>query len=223
MRDYDGFTFSYESLLTTLYRVTKEGGVVVWVVGDQTHKFCESLTSFKQALYAVEDVGFKLLDTMAFVKQNYAPAYPTMSRYAQVFEYMFVFVKGYKPKTFNPVRIPVAENTKKRKKYGGFKYRKKDGSYTEPKKIENIKDTKKVSNVWRLPTGVNSTEHPAVFPIELARRHIETWSNVGDLVLDPMCGSGTTCVVAKQTGRSYIGIDCSEKYCDISQQRLAFS
>jgi site-specific DNA-methyltransferase (adenine-specific) len=115
LRDYDGYTFSYESLLTTLYRVTKDGGVVVWVVGDQTYKFCESLTSFKQALYAV-DVGFKLLDTMAFVKQNYAPAYPTMRRYAQVFEYMFVFVKGYKPKTFNPVRIPVAERTKKRKK-----------------------------------------------------------------------------------------------------------
>jgi len=54
----------------------------------------------------------------------------------------------------------------------------------------------------------------------LAEDHILSWSNPGDIVLDPMCGSGTTCKMAVKHGRQYVGIDCSEKYCEIGRKRI---
>ena len=123
LRTYNGFVFDFETIAKQLFRVTKEGGVVVWVAGDETKNFCESLTSFKQALFFVE-CGFNLLDTMIYFKENYAPAYPSLKRYANQFEYMFVFSKG-KPKTFNPVqREKVVKNYKDKRSY----FRQKDGS-----------------------------------------------------------------------------------------------
>ena len=64
-------------------------------------------------------------------------------------------------------------------------------------------------------------EHPAIFPERLAQDHILSWSNPGDIVLDPMCGSGTTCKMAYHNNVQYIGIDISEEYIAIAQQRLA--
>jgi len=122
LRDYNGYTFDFEGIAKELFRVTKDGGVVVWVVADQTSKFCESLSSFKQAIYFVEECGFNLLDTMIYHKSNYAPAYPTLRRYANTFEYMFVFSKG-KPSTFNPIQQEkVLKNYKNKKSY----FRQKD-------------------------------------------------------------------------------------------------
>ena len=103
LRDYKGYSFQFEEIAKELFRVTKTGGVVVWIVADETKKFCESLSSFKQAIFFVEHCGFNLLDTMIYHKSNYAPAYPTLRRYANTFEYMFILSKG-KPKTFNPIQ-----------------------------------------------------------------------------------------------------------------------
>lgn len=214
LRDYKGYSFSFEDTAKQLYRVTKDGGILVWVVGDETKKFCESMTSFKQALYFVEDCGFKLLDTMIYYKQNYAPAYPTLRRYANQFEYMFVFVKGHKPKTFNPV-----QREKVRNKEEKGTYRQRDGSLiskTRPKGRE----TKDASNVWEYAVGGNVTGHPAVFPENLALDHILSWSNEGDTVLDCFCGSGTTLKMAYLNNRNFVGIDCSVEYVELSQKRL---
>jgi len=181
LRDYRGYTFDFESIARELYRVTKPGGVVVWVVGDSTTNFCESLSSFKQALFFVEDCGFNLLDTMIYYKKNYAPAYPTLKRYANQFEYMFVFSKG-KPKTFNPIQKPKVRNKEEK-----VAFRQQDGSLIRKTKDEG-RETKDASNVWEYSTGGSCTkdkiafQHPAVFPEQLAADHIISWSNPGDIV-----------------------------------------
>lgn len=217
LRSYNGNNDSWnqelwESVIEELYRVTKDGGVVVWVIGDETKNFCESMTSFKQALY-FKEIGFNLLDTMIYYKQNYAPAYPTLRRYANQFEYMFVFSKG-KPKTFNPI-----QKEKVRNKEEKVAYRQKDGTLKRKVKKKG-RETKDASNVWEFAVGGNLTGHPAVFPEQLANDHILSWSNEGDLVYDPFMGSGTTGVACINTNRNFIGMELDDKYFDIAQDRI---
>lgn len=220
LREYnDGIDKSWgehvwKPVLQQLYRVLKDGGVAVWVVGDASENFCESLTSFKQALYAKE-IGFNVLDTMIYVKQNYAPVYPTIKRYANQFEYMFVFCKGA-PKTFNPIRLK-KNNVIHRAHTSAF--RQKDGSL-ERKVIQPTGDMKDATNVWVYCVGGNTTGHPAVFPQELAEDHIKSWSNKGDVVLDPFMGSGTTALASVTLGRKFIGYELSQEYLDIANSRL---
>jgi len=162
---------------------------------------------------------FKLLDTMIYHKSNYASAYPSLRRYANTFEYMFVFSKG-KPETFNPVQVDKATTNTKRRL---GKYRQKDGSFVEKNMlVDNGRVTKDAENVWEIcPTkSKDAANHPAVFPEQLANDHIITWSNEGGLVLDPMCGSGTTCKMAMVNNRNYIGIDISEEYCELARKRI---
>ena len=223
LRDYKGFHFNFEMIAKQLYRITKEGGVVVWVVGNETKNFCESLTSFKQAQFFVERCKFKLLDTMIYKKKSYPPAYPTLRRYASTFEYMFVFSKG-RPNTFNALREDKCVSSIAGNVTSSF--RQKDGTLLK-RTIDVSKKTKERTNVWEYLTGSHANEdkekfkHPATFPNKLAEDHILSWSNEGDLVLDPMCGSGTTCKMAKYNGRNFIGMECSEEYCKIARTRLS--
>ena len=213
----------WKPIIKELYRVTKKGGVVVWVVGDATIDFCETLTSFNQAIWGVQ-CGFNLLDTMIYAKKSYAPAYPNMKRYAQVFEYMFVFSKG-KPKVFNAVRVHKKESSiKSNKQSGGF--RQKDGSM-KYKKLDSSSIEKDDCNVWLYDTGggksTNDYEaynHPASFPDKLARDHIYSWSNEGDIVYDPFMGSGTTAKMAHLLKRKWIGSELSQEYVDLAYKRL---
>ena len=225
LRDYEGeWDFNFKELAKELYRVTKDSGVVVWVVADQTKNFCETLSSFKQAVYFVEEAGFNLLDTMIYKKRSYPPAYPNLNRYANQFEYMFVFSKG-KPGNFNKLKEPKQASSIVDSKKSS--YRKTDGSMFKTT-IDASNEMKTKTNVWEFDVGYNksskdnfSHEHPATFPEQLAEDHIKSWSNEGDVVFDPMCGSGTTLKMAKKLNRKYIGIDISQKYCDISKDRLA--
>jgi site-specific DNA-methyltransferase (adenine-specific) len=217
LREYKGYSFDFEKLAKGLFWITKQGGIVVWVVADETKNFCESLTSFKQAIFFVEQCGFNLLDTMIYHKSNYAPAYPSLKRYANTFEYMFIFSKG-KPKTFNPIQVEkILKNYKQKKSY----FRQKDGSQIL-KLIDCDRETKDAENVWTIcPTkSKDAGNHPAVFPEQLAQDHILSWSNEGDLVLDPFMGSGTTAKMAKLNNRNFIGFDTSQEYCDIANKRL---
>lgn len=225
IRIYKGFVFDYQSMLTELYRITKPGGVVVWVVGDQTINGSETLTSFKHALFAKE-LGFNI-ETMIYYRTS---PFPGNVRYQQDFEYMFVFSKG-KTKTFNPLMELKSEKTIEKIKKGkmnpeGKSYRNKDGAIRKPdeKAIQRMTKAnesfyKVKSNVWRINAGnMQSTadrlafKHPAIFPEEIAENHILSWSNEGDIVLDPMCGSGTVCKMAYLNNRKFIGIDISEEY-----------
>ena len=217
LRTYNGYKFDFETIARELFRVTKPGGVVVWVVGDETKNFCESLSSFKQALF-FNSIGFNVLDTMIYFKENYAPAYPTLRRYANQFEYMFVLSKG-KPKTFNAVqRKKIVKNYKDKRSF----FRQKDGSQ-KLKLITNNRETKDASNVWSFSTAVTDNKskgHPAIFPEPLARDHIISWSNEGDTVLDCFAGSGTTLKMAKLLNRKYIGIEISDEYFAIAKKRI---
>ena len=225
LRTYKGFEWDFKATAKELYRVTKQGGVVVWVVGDETKNFCESLTSFKQVLYFVEDVGFKLLDTMIYAKKSYAPAYPNMCRYAQTFEYMFVLIKGNKPKTFNPIKTEKQQSSIRNKEEVNG-YRQKDGSMTYKRmKTDNL--LKNECNVWVYDVGFMksskdkiSFKHPATFPEALAQDHILSWSNEGDIVLDPFIGSGTTAKMALLNNRNFIGFELSQEYCKMAEKRI---
>jgi len=86
-------------------------------------------------------------------------------------------------------------------------------------KDEFIQHTK---SIWSFPTeSARRVNHPAPFPVELPRRCIEMYTYAGDVVLDPFLGSGTTAVAAKMCGRRYVGLDLSEEYCAIAEERLA--
>jgi site-specific DNA-methyltransferase (adenine-specific) len=220
LRTYNGYSFDFETIAKELYRVIKPGGVVVWVVGDQTMNGSESGTSFKQALY-FKEIGFNLHDTMIYRKLNYAPL--THNRYEQEFEYMFVLSKG-KPLVFNPIidrvnKFPGTEN------WGDNKVRQKDGSFKiRPKK--KIKDVGMRYNVWQYVTskGFASKDyvnfHPATFPEKLAEDQIISWSNENDLVYDPFMGSGTTAIACLKNNRNYIGSEISEEYIKIANSRI---
>ena len=204
LREYNGYSFDFESVAKELYRVTKPDGVVVWVVGDATSDGSESGTSFRQALF-FKEIGFKLHDTMIYEKNS--PAYPARSngnRYTQIFEYMFVLAKG---------KVPSQLICDKPNKWAGHK----DFSG----KLKNpVPDFSPRNNIWRYTTSFNGWKHPAPFPEALARDHIISWSKPGDLVYDPFMGSGTTAFVARSLGRDYIGSEISAEYCDVIEARL---
>ena len=214
LRTYNGFNFDWKTIIKELYRVTKKGGVVVWVVGDATIKGSETGTSFKQALHAI-DCGFRLHDTMIYQKDN-CP-FPSLNRYYANFEYMFVFSKG-KPKTFNP--IIDRKNKSFGRKITGTN-RQKDGT-TKPikNKGNEIKEFGVRFNNWLVSDGKRQSKHPAVFPEQLANDHIISWSNENDLVYDPFMGSGTTAKMAVLNNRNYIGSEISLEYIEIIENRL---
>ena len=205
LRTYNGYSFDFESVAKELYRTTKQGGVVVWVVGDSTIKGSETGTSFKQALYFMV-CGFNLHDTMIYSKSGMKN--PSSVRYHQTFEYMFIFSKG-KPKAFNAIKD-------RKNKYVGIHGGEK--SYRGEFGMR--------FNVWKYNNGGNNTtkdkvfKHPAIFPEKLANDHIISWSNENDIVYDPFMGSGTTAKMAIANNRKWIGSEISKEYCEIIKQRL---
>ena len=209
----------WKAAIKDLYRVTKDGGVVVWVVADATIKGSETGTSFKQALWAME-CGFNLHDTMIWRKTNPPPQVKSSRRYTAAFEYMFVWSKGA-PASFNVLEIP----TKNAGAPSGCKtQRSADGSYnlrrTEARKGKVVNATKPMQNVWDTAKQGQGALHPAQFPEALARDHILSWSNEGDTVFDPFMGSGTTGKMAKLLNRNFIGIELDEGYFKIAQDRI---
>lgn len=225
LRTYNGYSFDFESIAKELFRVTKQGGVVVWVVCDATVNGSESGTSFKQALY-FKECGFNLNDTMIWNKGCFSAVGALKSRYAPVFEYMFVFSKG-KSKTFNALKDRINKTFTER---GGYKnygtIRQKDG--TTKKKTDESKTLNKYGqrfNIWNVPpyTGGNvktRLKHPAIFPEQLANDHIISWSNENDIVYDPFAGSGTTAKMSIINNRNWIASEMSVEYCEIIKERV---
>ena len=215
LRTYNGFSFDFESVAQGLYRITKPGGIVVWVVGDSVVDGSETGTSFRQAL-RFKEIGFKLHDTMLYIKTGIS--FPGLNRYHQAFEYMFVFVKG-KIKTYN--LIADRKNlTEGHRGYG--QERQPDGSMKDRALAGRIIPAYGIRyNYWLLQNRVHHTKHPAPFPEQLANDHIISWSNEGDLVYDPFMGSGTTAKMALFNQRNYLGAEMAEEYCKMAADRLA--
>ena len=215
----------FKEIADELYRVTKDGGVVVWVVGDAVIDGSETGSSFRQALY-FKEIGFNIHDTMIYEKNGASfPASKKSTRYSQVFEYMFIFSKG-KPKTTN-LLFDRKNRWAGSKNFGKTSSRGKDG---ERKSSDGftVAEYGARYNIWKFNTGRGYStkdeiayEHPAIFPEKLAEDHIVTWSNPGDVVLDPFMGSGTTAKLCIKTNREYIGFELSEKYYNIAKKRLS--
>lgn len=213
----------FEKIANQLYRVLKEGSVLVWVVGDETVRGSESCTSFRQALY-FRDIGFNLADTMIYEKTDIAFPRYGHKKYPGTFEYMFVFSKG-KIKTFNLIKD--RENKSFGKVMSGT-VRQRDGG-VKPSRATGkaVSRHGARSNVWGYSTGYGKStsdkdafKHPAIFPEKLAEDHISSWSNAGDIVLDPFMGSGTTGKAALKLGRSFVGIEIVGDYFDIAKSRI---
>ena len=226
MRTYDNKSdFRFHEIAQELYRITKQGGVVVWIVTDQVNDHNESGTSFRQALH-FQSLGFKLFDTMIYAKG--IRAISSVTSYWQQFEYMFILSKITKPKTINHIRdLPRIYQDKR------FCKREADGTTIVTKsnftKEELQKPTKR-GNIWKYNTGGGHTtkdkiayEHPAIMPEELCKDHIISWSNREDIVYDPFSGSGTTAKMAYCTFRNYIGSEINKKYYKLSQKRLKYT
>ena len=222
LREYNGFTFDFENIAKELFRILKNDGIMVWVVGDAVIDGSETGTSFKQALKFME-IGFKLHDTMIFEKNSSAfPASPNSKRYTQIFEYMFVLVKG-------KIRDDIHLLADKPNKYAGWvnwgkltSYNKEGHIKNKKEKINEVPEYSLRNNIWRYVTGMDkdTEHHPAVFPDKLAEDHILSWSNQGDLVYDPFLGSGTTAKMAIANKRHWIGSEISSEYCKIIDNRI---
>ena len=220
---FNGYSFDFENIAKELYRIIKPGGVVVWVVGDAVIDGGESGSSFRQALY-FKEIGFKLYDTMIYEKNSIG--FPSKYRYQNIFEYMFVLSKG-KPSTINLLK------DKKNKwagvtNWGDFTGRDKDGNRKVIHEPVTIGEYGIRNNIWRYNVGGKGQsskddiafEHPAIFPEALAKDHILSWSNKGDVVLDPFMGSGTTAKMAMQYDRKFIGIEINQDYIKIANERI---
>jgi len=220
LRNYKGYNFPFEEIATELYRVTKPGAVVVWIVNDATIDGSETGTSFRQALKFMES-GFNLHDTMIFRKRNPIPQI-YRKRYNNEFEYMFVLSKGV-VKTHNPIMIDCLHAGLE---LNGTTYKNYSRNEQTRKKLADpVSDKKIKGNIWEYVVGKKAEDqeakgHPAPFPCQLVRDHINSWTNKGDLVFDPMAGSGTTCRVAAELDRNYIGIEISHEYVVIAEQRI---
>ena len=203
----------FQAIAKELYRITKEGGVVVWIVGDATIKGSETGTSFKQALY-FKEIGFNLHDTMIYQKAQ--SCFGSNKCYLQSFEYMFILSKGT-PKTINFIRD-------RKNKRSGIESMASTGLSKDGKKSKRIKkeikEYGKRKNIWTYGVGGGNTGHPAVFPEQLASDHIISWSNPNYIVFDPFMGSGTTAKMAMLNNRKFIGCEISEEYCKIIKKRL---
>jgi site-specific DNA-methyltransferase (adenine-specific) len=218
LRDYKGYSFPFEDIANGLFRVTKKGGLVVWVVADKIVKGNRTMTSFKQALY-FQQVGFNVHDVMIYKKKN--TPFMRSNAYTNCYEFMFVFSKG-SPNTFNPIKEPtVRQGLEKMPVNKG-----RDG--INNKVLSKLNEMKSRNNIWEYAVGLGGTtkdrvafQHPAVFPEKLALDHILSWTNEGDLVFDPMAGSGTTLKMAKSVNRKFFGCDISLEYVEIAKERLS--
>ena len=217
LRAYNGYSFNFESVAKELYRVTKEGGVVVWIIGDATIQGSETGTSFKQALF-FKDCGFNLHDTMIWYKKAKFPHHENSKRYKPQFEYMFIFSKG-KVNVYSPIYDILNESFGKEINIKCKIKTENNGKFNGRTKKVIIKKHRMRDNVWEV-SQKGYKGHPAPFPLQLPNDHIISWSVKDNIVYDPFMGSGTTAVASINNKRNFIGSEISIEYADLAKNRL---
>jgi len=209
LRTYGGHSWDFYGVAWNLARVLKPGAVIVWNVADQTKDGSETGTSMRQALH-FQSLGLNLHDTMIYQVAGTGAKGSNLA-YWQEWEYCFVLSKG-KPKAWNPIKTGKTTTT-------GGERRKNTGEVKQQR--DRQENEGRPGNIWRYAVGQDSTGHPAPFPYKMAADHIVSWSNKGDIVLDPFMGSGTTAKAAQELGRHYIGFEINPEYVEICQRRTA--
>lgn len=222
IRDYKNeWRFDYTALGQALQRVTKDGGICAVVIGDGTKDFAKSLTTARLTVDWCDNAGWRLFEQCIYFRDGNPGAWWSQ-RFRVDHEYILLFLKGKKPKTFDKTALMVPS------KHAGKTYsgtdRLTNGGFKQIEKGQ-VNPTKCRGTVWRYATSNSEgnrvkMKHPATYPDKLVEDIILCFSKPGDLVLDPTVGSGTTCVAAAQNQRRYIGIDISEEYCQIARERL---
>jgi len=222
---YGGFTLDFEALGHELFRVLKEGCVMVWVEGSKTKDFDESDAPIDHAKM-FRRIGFRRPDTMVYQKSGFGkPEPPCRKRYVQAWEYMFVLSKG-KIQKWHPIKDK--PNSCAGMVHNGRTIRQQDGSLKINKKEKlYYADFGLRYNVWQIDNGYMkgtkdkiAYKHPARFAEELASGNIISYSDVDDVVLDPFIGSGTTAKMALLNKRKFIGIDLNPEYIKIANERM---
>ena len=220
MRDYHGYgAFDVEAIGAAALRVVKPGGVMVWIAGDKRAGGMR-LKTFEAALM-LRDVGWHVQDVMIWHKSN--PMCGNFGkRYTPAHEIMLILSNGA-VSTFHGLRAAKVTHDKPRMKQNS---RDRAGNkmpyvFRQAKSDDKLRD-----NVWVLPKAHQrdlppTGDHPAVMPVHLAADHVLSWSNSGDVVFDPMAGSGVTLYAAAQNGRRWLGCDISAEYAEVARRRLA--
>lgn len=224
LREYGKHGWDFYGVAWNLARLLKPGGVIVWNVADMTKDGGETGTSMRQALH-FQTLGLTIYDTMIYHKENPVPL--SHPRYEQAWEYCFILSKG-KPSRWNPIKEKSAMAGKPRKVTAGNVDGEQGHSMRRRDSETIIGDTKTRSNVWKYTIGTNATTkdkgafaHPALMPEGLAKDHVQSWSDPGDVVLDPFAGAGTTLKAAKEFGRQWVGIEVNPEYVEICHDRTA--
>ena len=206
-----------------LMRIAKEGSVFLLNVQDQTTNRKKSGTSFRWAIEMMDECGWNLFETCIYARQG-SPGGWWNKRFRVDHEYLMLFFKGKEPSYFNKTHMKVpTKNAGKLITVGGN--RKSDGSIRAIKKSFMCKETQCPGTILKYKKSSREGNnlkitHPGTFPDKLASDFIRCFTQENEVVLDPFLGSGTTCVVAKQLGRKYIGIDCCQEYIDLAQKRI---
>lgn len=221
IRDYNGYTMNIHGVCYESYRLLKDGGMLCMVINDSTKEYGKSCTTYRVILDCVDNIGFKLFENVIYAKDGRPGAWWN-KRFRVDHEYILMFLKGKKPKYFDKEHLKVPAIHAGKMARGT--QRLTNGNMVLIK--DNIvKDKKCRGTIWKYVTSKSDGDkiklkHPATFPDKLAEDLILCFSDEGDVILDPFCGSGTTIVMAKRNNRKYIGIEISKEYCEISQERL---
>lgn len=220
VRQYEGFAaYNRAAVIGELWRVIKDGGAVCWVIQDQTKDFAKSDTSFRTAL-EFADAGFRRFETIVY--QRHGRPGPWWNQRLRVdHEYCHVFFKGARPKAFTKPMVPA--------KWAGHQWhgtqRLSSGETERVGKDRIVAEDKCRGTIWDygMAAGENNeekSEHPATFPDALACDLIRTFSNEGDIILDPFMGSGTTAAMAEALNRYWLGYEINPTYCGIIERRV---
>ncbi len=209
-----------------LFRVTKDGGVCIVVMGDASRHFAKSLTSFRLALDWCDHAGWRLFETCLY-HRHAAPGPWWETRLRVDHEFVFVFFKGSRPRAFHKEALLIPTKHAGERVSRNAYPRKSDPRRGTPwgDPPPTVQPWQCRGTVWHYAGSSAERnrlklEHPATMPDALAGDLITGFSDPGDLVLDPLMGSGTTCVMAARLGRRFLGMDVSAQYVGIARGRL---
>ncbi len=212
INDYQIFLDELEKVWKECYRVLVPGGRLVCVVGDVCLSRKKNGRHVVMPLHSdiavlCRKIGFDNLNPILWHKISNA-SFEANSRSS-------ILGKPFEPNAIikNDIEYILME-----RKPGG--YRKPTEEQRKKSKIDKEDFYNWFSQIWEMPGASTKNGHPAPFPLELATRLVKMFSFVGDVVLDPFCGSGTTMIAATETGRNSIGVETESKYCKDIMNRL---